>query len=69
MIGTTTAAEILNVSTRRIRVLCEQGRIPGAELVGKTWTLPDDPKVIAAVRERPGVIEMKAKPKKRKGKK
>lgn len=64
MIGTTEAEKKLKVSARRIRVLCEQGRIPGAKMVGKTWTLPDNPRVVEAGRSRPGVIKMKRKPKK-----
>lgn len=30
------------ISDRRIRVLCENGKIPGATLIGKTWMIPDD---------------------------
>lgn len=30
------------VSDRRIRILCSQGKIEGAELIGKTWFIPDN---------------------------
>lgn len=30
------------VSTRRIQVLCGDGRIPGAMRVGTFWVIPDD---------------------------
>ena len=29
------------ISDRRIRVLCSEGKIEGAELIGKTWYIPD----------------------------
>lgn len=29
------------ISDRRIRVLCTEGKIDGAELIGKTWYIPD----------------------------
>ena len=69
MIGTTEAAEILKVCPRRVRVLCDQGRIPGAIPVGKTWTVPDNPVVIKTAGYRPSKIEMTEppKPKKKKG--
>ena len=38
-----TATEISkkwNISTRRIGVLCNEGRIPGAEKKGKMWLIP-----------------------------
>ena len=35
------ASELWGISDRRIRILCAQGKIEGAELVGKTWYLPD----------------------------
>ena len=36
------ASEKWGISDRRIRVLCSQGKIDGAELIGKTWYIPDD---------------------------
>lgn len=36
------AAEIWGISDRRIRVLCSQGRIPGAYQEGRGWKIPID---------------------------
>ncbi len=36
------AAEIWGISDRRIRVLCSQGRIPGAYQEGRGWKIPMD---------------------------
>ena len=41
MIGTRDAAELLGVSQRRVRVLCEQGRIKGAVRIGRSWAVPE----------------------------
>lgn len=59
LISVPAAAEKLKVSDRRVRVLCVQGRIPGAVKIGRDWLLPDKPVVIAADRRRPGKITMK----------
>ncbi|MEM9926551.1 MAG: helix-turn-helix domain-containing protein [Cyanobacteria bacterium P01_D01_bin.50] len=39
-VGTTQAAEILNISTARVRYLLAQGRVKGAYKVGKIWIVP-----------------------------
>ena len=31
-----------NISERRIRVLCQSGRIPGAVKIGRNWSIPED---------------------------
>ena len=36
------AADKWDLSRRRISVLCAQGRIPGATIVGRTWMIPAD---------------------------
>ena len=36
------ASELWGISDRRIRILCNEGKIEGAELIGKTWYLPDN---------------------------
>ena len=59
MIGTTEAAKRLNVTARRIRVLCEQGRIQGVERVGNAWAIPEKPVVLTADRVRPSKLKMK----------
>lgn len=43
--GMSTVAEIAErwgVSERTVRNYCSQGRVPGAQLVGKTWLIPSD---------------------------
>ena len=30
------------ISQRRVAILCKEGRVPGAELVGNRWLLPPD---------------------------
>lgn len=39
------AAGILNVTERRVRKLCEDGRIRGARKIGKQWVIPNPPRV------------------------
>lgn len=48
------AVPILNIKERRIRVLCAEGRIAGAEKIGRDWLLPASPVISAAGRSRPG---------------
>ena len=38
----TRAAEKWGISTRRIQLLCAEGRIDGAFRIGKAWILPAD---------------------------
>ncbi len=35
-------AEKWNISERSVRNYCAEGRVPGAFLTGKTWSIPDD---------------------------
>ena len=35
------AAQLWGVSERTVRNYCADGRIPGAELIGKTWAIPE----------------------------
>ncbi len=37
-------AEKWNISQRRVSKLCAEGRIKGAQLMGKTWLVPLDTK-------------------------
>lgn len=39
-VSTSQAAEILNISTSRMRYLITQGRVKGAYKVGRTWIIP-----------------------------
>ncbi len=41
---TTEMANKWNISRRRIATLCNEGRIEGAVLKGKTWLVPADAK-------------------------
>jgi len=59
MKSVTQAAEYLGVSGRRVRRLCVEGRIQGAEKCGRAWILPDNPTVSPAGRVRPGKIKLK----------
>jgi hypothetical protein len=38
------ASELWGISSRRVALLCAQGRIPGATKAGKTWLMPPDAK-------------------------
>jgi len=35
-------AEKWNISSRRIQVLCNEGRIDGAKKIGSCWAIPED---------------------------
>ena len=39
---TTEMSKLWNLSSRRIGVLCAEGRIEGAIKKGKTWLIPSD---------------------------
>ncbi|MCH5321323.1 MAG: N-6 DNA methylase [Eubacterium sp.] len=41
-ISVSDAAEKFNISKRRVQILCEQGRIEGANRVSGIWLIPDD---------------------------
>jgi len=43
-ITTKQAADLWNISQRRVSLLCEQGRIPGAQKAGIVWLIPPDAK-------------------------
>ena len=49
------AAEKWGVSDRRINQYCSEGRIPGAERIGKAWVIPADA-------EKPGDPRKQKKP-------
>ena len=59
MKSVTQAAEYLGVSARRVRRLCVEGRVQGAEKCGRAWILPDTLTVSPAGRIRPGKIKLK----------
>ena len=40
IVGTTEAARLLSICTQRVRCLLKEGRIVGAEKVGRFWQIP-----------------------------
>jgi hypothetical protein len=44
--STQDAANMLGVSGVRMRQLCQQGRVAGAERVGNTWVIPLPPQIM-----------------------
>jgi len=43
IVGTTQAASLLDISCQRLRQLLKQGRVRGAEKVGRSWQIPQSP--------------------------
>lgn len=41
-LSVTQTAEKWDISTRRIQILCNEGRIQGAIRIGHAWAIPDD---------------------------
>ena len=41
-ISTIEAAKKWNLSSRRVAILCSEGRIDGIQKIGNTWLIPDD---------------------------
>lgn len=41
-LSTFEVAEKWGISPRRVGVLCNQGRIPGAQRTGSRWIIPED---------------------------
>ena len=39
---TTQASKIWGISSRRIQVLCAEGRVPGATRIGTLWAIPEE---------------------------
>lgn len=57
-IGVKECAAKLGVAISRVTVLCRQGRIAGAQKIGRDWIIPSEPKVTAGSRSRPGKLEV-----------
>jgi len=34
------ASELWNITTRRIQILCDNGKVPGATRLGSIWVIP-----------------------------
>jgi hypothetical protein len=58
LISLPTAASMLSVSERRLRVLCAAGRVQGATKIGRDWLIPSPVVVRPAERRRPGKIRL-----------
>ena len=59
------AACVLGISERRLCQLCNDGRVEGAQKIGKTWILKDKIIIMAASRGG-GVQKLKMKKKRKK---
>ncbi|MFR9200134.1 MAG: DNA-binding protein [Candidatus Gastranaerophilaceae bacterium] len=53
-ISTSQAAVKWKISARRVAVLCETGRVDGAEKTGNTWIIPSNAKKPADARVKSG---------------
>ena len=40
LMATNEAAELWGITTRRVQVLCDNGKVDGAIQVGRTWIIP-----------------------------
>jgi hypothetical protein len=49
-VGTAEAAASIGVTQRRLQALCGQGRIGGAQRIGRTWVLPASFRIYAGKR-------------------
>ncbi len=47
-------SEKWGISTRRIQILCKEGRIPGTILIGHTWGIPENAEKPADARIKSG---------------
>ena len=47
-------SERWGISTRRIQILCKEGRIHGIILIGRTWGIPEDAEKPAHARVKSG---------------
>ena len=59
MISIKDASPIIGVVERRLRLLCAQGRVLGAQKIGGSWIVPKPITVLASARSRPGKINFK----------
>ena len=53
-ITTTEAGKKWDLSSRRVGILCIEGRIPGVQKAGNTWLIPDDAEKPADARIKSG---------------
>ncbi|MCL2297712.1 MAG: helix-turn-helix domain-containing protein [Proteobacteria bacterium] len=50
MQSTAEAAARLGISQRRLQALLKEGRVKGAQQVGRSWVIPDNPQITAGTR-------------------
>ena len=57
--GCKEVAELLGVTAGRVRTLCQQGRVVGAEQIGAGWVIPLPVSILPAPAKhrRPGAID------------
>ena len=48
-----------NISKRRVQILCHEGRINGAKMIGNMWVVPENAVRPADARKKTPVIEKK----------
>lgn len=53
-ISTTEAGKKWVLSSRRVGILCSEGRIPGTQKTGNTWLIPEDAQKPADARIKSG---------------
>ena len=53
-LSVTETAARWGISTRRIQILCNEDRIPGAIRIGRTWAIPDNESKPADARVKSG---------------
>lgn len=46
------ASEEWGITTRRIQILCSEGRIEGADRIGRMWLIPKDAKKPSDLRKK-----------------
>jgi len=54
LLSSSQMAEKWGISIRRVQILCKEGRIEGATIVGNTWVIPSDAKKPADARVKSG---------------
>ena len=42
LMTTRDASEIWGITPRRVQILCDKGKVPGAFRMGRTWIIPKD---------------------------
>lgn len=60
-LSTTETGEKWGLSSRRVVVLCNEGRIDGAQKAGSTWIIPEDAKkpIDARIKNKKYIKEVK----------